>query len=251
MLVKKKSAVRPWLKITFLVVLFLAVVGGLVYVFRYSNLFEVKDIEVGVINGGGETMTAADVLNGQQYTNILAPFPAINTADFPYIADFTVSKNYLERTVSIQAIARQQEFVWCMTSTTTSCFWTDDSGFIFETAPQISGGNFKVVDDSTGRDIGIGDYALPAIQFKIFVADMNILSQLNIPVSSIQVANINYDQMTVVTDGGPEIYFGFTFDPVVSGDDAVLKQIMQSPDWTKDCYIDLRTMYKVYTSYTC
>ncbi len=252
MLVKKRSEVRrKRIRLIVLISLLVLLIGGSVYVFEYSSLFKVRGIEVSVTGGtSGTALTAADILNGRQYTNMLAPFPSIDAANFPYISNFTVTKNYLKRTVYIKAVARQRDFIWCMTSTG-NCYWTDDSGFVFDTAPQTVGGDLMVVEDSSNRDINIGDYALSADSFKNFVADINVLSQLNIPISSIRISNIDYQEMTVVTGGGPEIYFGFTFDPVASGDDTVIKTLAGSPDWSKYCYVDLRTMYKAYTSKSC
>jgi len=250
-LVKKKSGAKRWLKLILAIVLLLFVVGGAVYVFNYSGLFRVKNINVTVTNGiNGLTLSASDVFGGQPYTNILAPLPSIDMSKFPYISSFTITKNYFERTVYVQAVARQHEFIWCMTATS-DCYWVDGTGLMFENAPQVSGGNLNVISDSSGRDIGMGDYALPSDLFANFAADINLLNGLEVPISSIQISDINHEEMVVVTDSGPEIYFGFTFDPVASGDEAVIRQAMQSSDWSKYCYIDLRTMYKAYTSFSC
>lgn len=229
----------------------LLVAGGGVYVFKYSNLFRVRNIDVAVVNGtNGLALSAADIFGGQQYTNILAPLPSIDMADFPYISSFTITKNYFERTIYIKAVARQQEFIWCMTGVG-DCYWVDDTGFVFSNAPQVSGGDLAVIDDSSGRDIGIGDYVLPSDLFTYFAEDMKVLSKLKVPISSIRISDINHEEMVVVTSGGPEIYLGFNFDPVASGDDVVIEQAMRSAYWSKYCYIDLRTIYKAYTSYTC
>ncbi len=252
-MVKKKSGTKRWLKISIWVVLLLLLIAGSVYIFRYSVIFRVKDIQVNEINvTNGTSITAAEILNGRKYTSMLAPFPSIDTTQFPYIATFTVTKNYFTRTVVIDAVARERQFIWCMTASSSGgCYWADNTGFIFDTAPLPSGGDIRVVHDSSGRNLGIGDYALSPDLFKNFTADLGILDQLNIPIVSIDITDINHEEMTVVTSGGPMIYFGFTFDPVASGDDAVLRQLFQSPDWNKYCYVDLRIIYKAYTSKTC
>lgn len=251
-MVKKKSETkrRRWLIVG--LVLLVVIAGAGFYAFKYTGLFRVKNIDINIAGGySGIQLTVADILGNRPYPNIFTPFPAIDLAQFPYIASYTVSENYLQRTVGVEAVARQRAFIWCMTASQ-DCYWVDDTGFAFDTAPQSSGGDLGiVVRDSSSRDIGIGDYVLPSDQFKNFVADINVLNQLNIPITEIEISNINYEEMTVVTAGGPQIYFGFTFDPVVSGDDLVLKQLLQSADWSKYCYVDLRTMYKAYTSLTC
>lgn len=245
MLVKKRSKARRRFKVALLVILPLLVLCGGIYAVFYYPLFAVRAIEV-----RGADIKADDILAGRRFTNILFAFPTIDPARFPEIADFTVSKDYLARKVIVEATLRERTLIWCL-APAGGCFWIDPSGFIFEDALEPSGGNIKVVHDSTGRGLGVGSYALPPDLFKNLLSALDLIERLKIRVAEVNVSNIGYKEFTMTVIGGPKLYFSLLFDPVSSGDEGIIKSLAASPEWGKLCYVDFRTASRVYKNRTC
>lgn len=244
MLVKKKSEAGRWIKIVFLTVVPLVILGGAVYAVFYSGFFRVRSIEV-----KGADISVSDILAGRQLTNILFPFPSIDFSKFPEVLGFTVNKDYWNRKVTIEAKERERSIIWCLEQSS-RCFWADTDGFIFSDAPEPSGsGAVRIVEDASGRDIGISDHALPEGEFANLLSGLNVLDGLRVPVSSVRIDNIKFEEFTAITTSGPRMYFSLLFDPQEDYD--AVKSLAQSDGWKKLCYVDLRTELRVYTSKVC
>lgn len=243
-MVKRKSGVGRWVKVVLAVALPLALFSGAIYAAFYSGFFRVRDIEV-----RGADISAADILAGREFANILLPFPAIDVAEFPEILSFTVNKDYWNRKVVIEVKGREPTMIWCLEQSN-RCFWTDPEGFIFSDAPQPSGsGVVRTVEDISGRDLGVGNYALSQDEFTNLLSGLNVLDGLRVPVSGVRIDNVRFEEFTVVTADGPKIYFSLLFNPEEDYD--ALKSLVQSDGWKGLCYVDLRTELRVYTSKVC
>ncbi len=248
MLVKKKSGAKGWFKIALLATLPLLLVAGVVYAVFYSPLLRVRGIFIVFSPEGGNNpkITAEDILGGRKFNNILGSFPEINSSAFPEISGFTVGKNYLARTVTIEAHKRDQTMIWCL-EPSGSCFWTDPDGFIFTTAPEPSGGMF--IRDGSGRDIKIGDNALPPDMFANLTSALNLLKEYRVTVSEARIDNLNFQEFIVTAVGGAKFRFSLRYDPASQGGGIALKSEAGAIELGK-C-IDMRILPRVYTSRAC
>jgi len=243
MLVRKKLEARKRFKAAFVILLFVLAAGGVVYGIFYSPLFRVKSIEV-----KGAQITYDQIMKGK-YANMLFALPKIDISGIPELSGFKVNKDYWNHKVTIEVKERDRAMIWCLEQSG-QCFWIDHNGFIFSSAPEPSGGEvIKVVQDSSGRDLKVGDYVLRSDEFVNLYSGLNTIDALNLSISKVSMENIKFEEFTVFITDGPKLYLSLLFDP--SEDSDAIKTLSQSKDWNKFCYVDLRTELRIYTSKTC
>lgn len=184
------------------------------------------------------------------------------------ISKVIIKKDYFKRTLEIDYEKRDRYGVWCLMSnsggamadasstvdTTSSsivlatdnerCFWFDESGIIFSSAPHIEGNLVYRVDDYTNRslvfgDVVLGSRLLPNL-FKIF----NFLDQFNFNERSLRLDDLALQEIKTnqITSSTPGIYFSLRFDPAFALEP--LQSIKSTLNGIQ--YIDLRVENRIY-----
>ena len=238
---RRRSRSRQILKrvaIFFVVFLFL---GGVVYAVWFSNLFVIKAIEV-----EGAHLVDEGIISGPVEGNILFWKPPFSTEEFPQLENVEVNKDYIERVIKITVTERGKVLIWC-SGNNESCFWADENGFIFTTAPIPEGVLVvNVVRDGTDRELKIGDSVLPEDLFVNLKYAIELLEGLDASIREIRLDDLKFKEATAVIAGGPEVYFSLTIDPRFGK--GVLESLMDSPSWGAIRYVDLRVENRAYYS---
>jgi len=241
MLARRRSNRRNKIKIILFIFLGLIVVGGVVYIVFFSQVFRIKDIRV-----DGAVFTDTSKITDDGTWNILFWKPPVDIGSLEYVADFTIEKNYIDRTLLVTLDERERKVVWCLEKSG-NCFWIDDEGYVFSPAPYPSGALvIKTVRDHTERDIGLGDFVLPKNLHLNLKRIFNLIDEMSLPVTEVRIDDLKYEEMTVSVSGGPDIYFSLSINPDFGR--SVIESLKASDEWGKALYIDLRVENRAYYS---
>lgn len=201
--------------------------------------------------------------------------PASQVAIIPQLASLSVSKDYFSHTVTITAVERVPVGIWCFSSrpgpipqldrtsvptstgdfaspaTTTlaaapnsSCYWFDDTGTLFEKSFDTQGNLIFVVNDAAQVPRGLNQKVLPPEFLPNFLSIISVLRQSGLAVDTIELNSLVLEEVDVVTENGPTIYFSLRF----SADDylPVIQKLILLPDFDNIQYIDCRTENRLY-----
>jgi len=162
------------------------------------------------------------------------------------LANVEVRKDYLNRKVTIILEERKRDVIWCLTKKE-ECFWTDETGLIFSSAPLPSGSLIvKVIRDHSDRELKIGDRVLDEELFGNLQLIFKLLDEVDLSVSEFRIDDLKFKEATVITGGGPEIYFSLLLDPQFGK--SVINSLRGSSEWDIIRYVDLRVENRAYYS---
>lgn len=182
--------------------------SGLFYLFFFSPIFQVKDINI----SGNQKVKNEDILKlveGKIPRNFIFPTKSIFlvnsneinksiTDNFPQIANTNLTKK-IPDSLELRIEERKAISVFCQTD---KCFFIDKSGIIFEEA---SANGFKIENLNSG-DIKIGDKVIEdSLMSKILEIRKKVEQDFKIPLEKISL--ISNDRINVKTQEGWEIYF--------------------------------------------
>lgn len=268
--VRKKRRRIIYVCLIFFVV-FLVLLGAL-WVFMRSGFFAVREIRVegaGAISDAEIVQDASTAVSSHGWwRHFLGPhnmlmWPSVFTSDdlqlTPRLVGMTVTKDYWNGTIDIAVDMRTPKGIWCSaqggalvgmadaSSTITrsfTCFAFDQSGFVFEDAPHAEGGLVHVVDDYTGRKIGVRSSILPQNLVPPLFSIFGVLEQGALGVKEVRLEDLAFQEVRVVTYNGPTLLFSLRFD----ADDAlpVLLSLQWRPGFHNLAYVDFRTQGRVY-----
>lgn len=252
---KNKKGRFFYLKLFLIFVLVFGIVlGGLWVVFR-SNLFVLKNIEI----RGNAYVSQDEIISGLQKNifnnskvkyalgmqNILSwpgEFKGGDLSFIPRIKNIIVDKNYFSKTVVLNVEERTPAGTWCRIGETgKNCFWFDDSGFIFDKAPDTEGNIVRTTDDYYQKNIGVNSFILPQDHIKNYFSIIQALDDSGVSVKEIRLENLDLEEMKVLTYG-PVIYFSLRYP----SDNAA--QVIRSLGSKLNTlqYIDFRTENRAY-----
>jgi len=193
----------------------------------------------------------------------------------PQLAGVTVSKDYFSHTVTITATERMPFGIWCFsarpgpipqldlapastgtpagsasasttlaTAPNTSCYWFDNTGTIFEKSFDTQGDAIFVVNDAAQAPRGLNQKVLSDEFLPNFISIMNVLHASGLAVDTIELNDLSLEEVDVVTQNGPTIYFSLRFP----ADDylPVIEKLMLEPSFDELQYIDCRTENRLY-----
>jgi hypothetical protein len=224
----------------------LLVIGGLVfaggaYLVWFSDVFTIRAVDV----IGGEYIGEEQV-NLTPGGNILFWEPDIDLEKLPKISGFSVEKDYLERKVIVSFGSRDRYAIWCLEGKD-ECFWVDDAGVAFSGAPDLQGPLiFRLVRDSSGRTLSLGDKVLDSELFVNLIAAFNFLDEIDAEVQEFRIEDFKFKEAVARTKDGPDIYFSLTLDPHFGL--GVVRSLRQSGEWDIIRYLDLRVPNRAYYS---
>ena len=238
---RKRSRNHRVLKRALLVLVVLLFLGGASYLIWFSDALTLRAIDV-----LGAELVNKEVISGPVEGNILFWKLPINISDYPQIASVQIKKDFVERKVKVTVTERGKVLIWC-DNENENCFWADENGFIFTTAPIPEGTLVvNVVRDSTGRELKVGDSVLAQDLFVNLKRAIELLEGLDASIREIRLDDLKFKEATAVIVGGPEVYFSLTIDPGFGK--GVLESLMSVPNWGAIRYVDLRVENRAYYS---
>jgi hypothetical protein len=175
----------------------------------------------------------------------------------PQIADMKIAKDYWGKQMTITIQVRTPAGIWCTAlssgaaDTTSSaisgffsCFTIDNTGFTFANAPHAEGGLVHVIDDYTGRNIGLATSTLPSEFIVNLFSAFHALQAARIGVREVRLENLALQELRVTTYDGPDIYFSLRFNE----DDAaaVLSSLKSRGGFSNLGYVDFRVQNRAY-----
>lgn len=214
--------------------------GGAVYSIWFSSIFAIRAVEV----DKGEL---APEINFQEAVgeNILFYQPSFSLENVPQAAVMELDKQYLNRTVKFTLSSKERYAIWCL-EVKNECFWIDDVGVAFASAPDIKGPLVvRLIRDESDRELTLGDRVIEDSMFQNIKAAFVLLEELDIPTEEFRIENLKFRE-AVATTSGPSIYFSLQDDP--SFGRAVIEQLRQSGEWNAVNYLDLRVSGRAYYS---
>lgn len=234
------------------------VVVLLLYVFFGSPLFKINEVKV---ISATEIDTAAIIKAVKQQvasqSGLLGPdsyfaWSTSNTYAAPNASTIEVEKSIFSHTITLRVEPRQRFAVWCKNGTendaTDKCFWVDQTGLLFEPAPQSDGQLLQTMyDDAPDAQFVLGQQILEAKSFdavtKIFKSD--ILKHIGI--GSIRLSR-SLQELTATTISGTKLIFSIRFDPELSALPALAKFIAD-PGLSKLQYVNLTVENRAFVKY--
>ena len=252
---KKRSIFRN--RFFWVSLLFLAVIGGLIYSLFISNIFEIKEI----IITGTEKIQKADlenIVDGNNNRKIFFFLPAnnlilTNTKEikkeiinkFPIIENISVRRSWPDK-LSLELKEREPFGVWCITEQ--PCFIIDKMGVIFQEISDFYPGSLVVKNFSGGPE-QLGEKIIKEEKLEsIFNIKKGLKDNSQIDIESFSV--LDQERINAKTSLGWDIYFDFEGDLNWQSKelDLVLEKEIPAENRINLEYIDLR-FSRVYYKY--
>lgn len=221
---------------------FLILLGGVFYVVVYSSLFHITRIDTDmstdlygfnvVDNLKSFFVNRSNLAKFLGSDNILV-WNASKLGEFekiPEIAEISLKKDYIERTIDISVKLRERFGVWCengqqITNTTsteqqtdniaTSCWWFDKDGILFAVAPSLEGNAINKVDDFSGRNLSLGDSALDENFISNLIGIFGVLEKSGLGIRALKIENLALQEIIFEQSQTslPKIYFSLRSNP--------------------------------------
>lgn len=253
--------------------------GGLYFVF-HSHFLEVAAIE---ISGSARTdeikeLLINDLLENSKIRSLLGPenlfFWPSKISQIPsslfWLSDLGLKKDWQQKEIFIEVKERQPWLLWCLTfqaglpeqagslvvqassstvpmasTTVGNCYWLDDEGIVFSSAPEAEGYLIpRVFEKSDRQELNFGQSFDTNPQLAKNTLEI-IKETENSPliVRRFLIENINLQELAAETNG-PKLYFSMRFVP--RDLDKILINLNDHLDFKKLEYIDFRVENRIY-----
>lgn len=239
---KRNLKLLSWLK--FLGVA-LPAAAGIVYLVWFSPVFVIQKI---IVKGVELRDEEVDNLLGKGVvgSNMLFWRPDPARPALPRFSTIDIRKNYFSRAIEIDAKERNKSLIWCF-EIDESCYWVDETGYIFSPAPLSSGGLITAVFDRRAPALEIGTHVLSDEMYSTMRGILAILDRTNLPVDSIRIENIKLREVVVRVSGGPRIVFSLAIDPDFT--EAAINSLLKSGSWKNIKNLNLTVYGRAYPSF--
>ena len=140
-----------------------------------------------------------------------------------------------------------QETIFWQLPEVTQCFFVDKDGFIFNSAPEISGTILPTFYDQTERALGLGETACASSTIEFVSLAQETMKDDDVNFQGFLINNINNPDIIALTSEGWQIYFNL--DRPAGAPLKVLETLLRGELSEKRIslkYIDLRTANRVY-----
>ncbi len=132
-----------------------------------------------------------------------------------------------------------------------SCWWFDNDGLAFESAPAIEGSLIHAVDDysasatsSTAHTVGLYQKILPPEFIPNLFSIFTVLDDSGFAIREVRLDDLALEEIKVLTYDGPELYFSLRFP--AQNASAVLQSLSQSGNISQLQYVDFRVENRAY-----
>ena len=243
-------------KIFLFLVLFLAAVGGVVYLFFFSGFFKVYEISVFSRNGTLDVRSAVENYLGEKkffipkFSNIFfvntAQISALISEKFPSSENVKVEKDYWHG-LKISLDQKEAVGVWCYIADS-QCMYFDRNGVAFDSVTDTSGLLLLNISDQKENVNKLGQLVGSPELFKLIVQANDELKKNKIAVAKFIIPENEDFRLDAQTTEGWKIY--------LSTKDHLLKQLNNlnlflaqkiTPEKRAQLiYIDLTVLNRVY-----
>ncbi len=224
------------------------------YLFAGSPLFKVGALKV----VGGESIDQSaliSLLKSQVAATSLGWLGADNYLAWPTTLDYTaplvssiaIEKSFWSRAVAITVIPRQRYAVWCGEAAAASdaCYWVDETGVLFETAPVAEGQLVQTIFDTAPTLGSLGSSVLETSTFQKVKKIIDGAKKLDMSIAKITV-NRRLEEVWLDTAGGTRIIFSSRFDPEPTALPA-LSRFIKKPGLSGLAYVNLTVENRAFT----
>ncbi len=251
--VERKRNFRKRLKRILLAIFLIGLLTAAAYGVFFSDFFNVRATEV----TGNESVTSEEVTRVAEESAVRAKsiYRLLGSRNIlfwstmeisepmegiPQVASFKVVRDLSKKSVSIEVVEREKFVVWCEGE----CLWIDEKGVIFSEAPETEGVLIKIVRVNRERQLQMGERPLPEKETQIFGEVVKFLDELGLPVSSMEIEDLRFKEISARISSGPLIYFSLAVSP--SFGKPVIQSLKESGTWEKIEYLDLRVDGRAY-----
>ncbi len=173
---------------------------------------------------------------------------------FPYTADeatmISIKKDLFDRKITLTVTPRQRYAVWCQGQPEESlnCFWIDQLGVIFESAPIADGQLVRTIYSASpiGRPL-TGTPILAQEIFSVIKKTLDGLSSLDIGLEKIEYKQ-SLQELHLITSGGTLLMISTRFDPSPTVLPSI-RRLSSNPGLDKLTYINLTVENRAYVKY--
>lgn len=174
----------------------------------------------------------------------------------PQIADISIEKDFVKRSISISLKKRQKLGMWCSSAkkenggifTTSSlelnCNWFDQEGILFEKSPTSIGNLIYKVLDYSNRNLKLGDKVLEDKLFINLIKLFEVTSKSQFNLRTFNLEDIKLQEISaLLNNNSPRILLSLKNDQsfVITALDSLKKIGLEKID-----YIDLRVPDRIY-----
>jgi len=272
---------------------FLILLAGVFYLLVYSPLLRITQINMDTnalarqsLGDGGDLINnlKSFFVNQSKLTKFLGSDNILvwnigKLGEFekgPEIAEISLKKDYIERTIEIDVKLRERFGVWCLqtrtnidstqTNADTSsinkvvnspldsvsipqmsafCYWFDKNGVLFAVAPEIEGNAINKIDDFSGRDLKLGDSILGENLTPNLIKIFNVLENSGLGIKALKLGSLVLQEIVFEQPQTslPKIYFSLRFDPEFV---SPAIENLKKTGLEKIIYVDFRVENRVY-----
>lgn len=243
-------------KITWIILSTLIIIGGFTYLFVFSSVFQIKNIQVSVV----EKTPVEEIINiisdntGNIFTSDLKSISQNILKEYPQIASIDIKRKFPDKIV-VQIQERQPVATFCISSliSTLRIFKPEESGFLNCLYIDREGIVFEEADIAAGLPVIKIKNPVRSLRFGQEIVSKDYLEKIlniNSGLKDIQVSEIyphSKNRLNIKTSEGWEIYFNAreSINPQIEKLEIVLKEKLPLEERRNLEYIDLR-FEKVY-----
>lgn len=248
---------RIILKVLFWFAVFAGVLAGVIYLFFFSKLFNIREISInnGSFVKNGEIRETVDNYLGERkffiprFSNIFFvdsdEIQALVAGGFPQAENITVNKNYFH-TLEINLNKREALGVWCFKDK--NCFYFDRMGTAFDTAANSDGSLFLSIDDKSKTLDKLGGKVTEEPMLNFIFGVQEEMQKLKIGITKIIIPDGEPFRINVKTSENWELYLNTQDDLVnqMKSLNTFLSQKISPEKRSQLQYIDVRIPNRVY-----
>lgn len=236
-----------------LTLLFFLIIG-IVYVIIYSPLFQIKNINSGVLKG--EVRDFDKIISDlklffvtrSKTSSILGASNILvwknQTEDFlkyqPLIDNLVIDKNYSNRTININIDSKQKFGIFCSSA---ECWWFDGKGMIFKESSQAEGEIIYKINDFSERKLKIGEMILTQKLFDNVIKIFKALEEAELNIKTLNISDFELQEAYIESASIPRIYFSLRFAPDFNNE--IFKDLRKTGFQNIE-YIDFRVENRIY-----
>ncbi len=261
----RRQRIRRRLRVVGLVLAAVAIVLFIWWLLFRSPMFHIREVRV----LGNRRVVSNDLIStiqeiGLRSSRVARWFSMSNILSWPRsvpldmsstlsrVKELSITKHYFERTIDVAIREREPYAIWCLRkSAAPECYWLEEDGTIFESAPEAEGNLVPVVNDYATDNLSLGDRLLGGEFVSNLRTIFDVLGHSRLAVREIRYEDPSLHELKVVTYNGPVIYFSLRFSS--ENAHAVIESLIDkdavgklTPRFKDLQYIDFRVENRAY-----
>ncbi|MBI3046631.1 MAG: hypothetical protein HYY86_03805 [Candidatus Harrisonbacteria bacterium] len=242
---RRNFRIKLYFSIFFILLLLIA----LLYILRYSPVFQARDFHIlGSQQLSQEVILATLkplVLNNRWeeflgWQNLIVWNQNRLDLGGTALLEAKIDRDWLRQSVNISIKERERLAIWC--GINNYCYWIDQSGIAFEEAPLTEGSLILTIHNNSESAV-LGAKIAEDRFIKNLISVLEGISELRLPVKKI-VFDKRLQEIQVAVYSGPDLFFSIRFDPSLNL--SSLRSLREKGELQKAKYIDLRVENRIY-----